>query len=507
LEGSQQPATPENVGAIGCQQTVSKAGEISSVKPKQVKTKVTERVKRDDKGNVVSRCWDVQVGSALLRVYLTPSGKRELYTVSYWVDGQRKRQVFPSYDKAIAEAKQAGLQLNKGDLGSAELSAVQRVACRRALELLAPTGMPIEVAAGDVARFYLRIGKRATMDQVLDCFDKHNPVGLEKKRVADVITECLRSKEEDKLSDRYLKQLAYDLARFGAKFKNYIGDVSGADIDQWLRDLGVSGRTRNNIRMSVQTLFGFAKAKRYLPKAHDEMDAVPVAKELSGKIEIFTPAELRELLAAASAEMIPFLAIGAFAGVRHAEIQRLDWKDVRFDAEIIEIHAGNAKTATRRTVPILPNLRAWLWKHKQASGPLCPFSNVTDQIVSLLTKINRQRSEDRGQKSEGRGQRGATSPRPSPRGGEGADRDTKVEEFKWKHNGLRHSFISYRVAVTQNVAQVALEAGNSPQMIFSNYRELVTPKDAEAWFGIVPPGTRLKAKGKKLVAMPRQAAA
>ncbi|MBI1178426.1 hypothetical protein GC207_13405 [bacterium] len=38
----------------------------------------------------------------------------------------------------------------------------------------------------------------------------------------------------------------------------------------------------------------------------------------------------------------------------------------------------------------------------------------------------------------------------------------------------------------QNVAQVALEAGNSPGIIFSNYRELVRPKDAEAWFGIVP---------------------
>ena len=60
------------------------------------------------------------------------------------------------------------------------------------------------------------------------------------------------------------------------------------------------------------------------------------------------------------------------------------------------------------------------------------------------------------------------------------------EEFKWKHNGLRHSFISYRVAVIKNVAQVALEAGNSPAMIFSNYRELVTPQDAKAWFAIVP---------------------
>jgi hypothetical protein len=61
--------------------------------------------------------------------------------------------------------------------------------------------------------------------------------------------------------------------------------------------------------------------------------------------------------------------------------------------------------------------------------------------------------------------------------------DRKLE---WKHNGLRHSFISYRVAETQNVAQVALEAGNSPQIIFSNYRELVRPAEAKKRFAIAP---------------------
>jgi hypothetical protein len=60
------------------------------------------------------------------------------------------------------------------------------------------------------------------------------------------------------------------------------------------------------------------------------------------------------------------------------------------------------------------------------------------------------------------------------------------EPFAWKHNALRHSFISYRVADIQNVAQVALEAGNSPQMIFKHYRELVRSADAKAWFSIAP---------------------
>lgn len=58
--------------------------------------------------------------------------------------------------------------------------------------------------------------------------------------------------------------------------------------------------------------------------------------------------------------------------------------------------------------------------------------------------------------------------------------------MKWKKNALRHSFISYRLAEIQAAAQVALEAGNSPQIIFQHYRELVRPKDAKSWFSITP---------------------
>ena len=55
-----------------------------------------------------------------------------------------------------------------------------------------------------------------------------------------------------------------------------------------------------------------------------------------------------------------------------------------------------------------------------------------------------------------------------------------------QRNGLRHSFISYRLALIQDAAKVALEAGTSPQMIFSNYRELVTADEAQAWFAVAP---------------------
>jgi len=52
---------------------------------------------------------------------------------------------------------------------------------------------------------------------------------------------------------------------------------------------------------------------------------------------------------------------------------------------------------------------------------------------------------------------------------------------------LRHSFISYRIAKIKNANEVALEGGNSPNIIFRHYRELATEEEADAWFAIVPP--------------------
>jgi hypothetical protein len=57
----------------------------------------------------------------------------------------------------------------------------------------------------------------------------------------------------------------------------------------------------------------------------------------------------------------------------------------------------------------------------------------------------------------------------------------------WRQNALRHSFISYRVAETGDVARTSLEAGNSPKIVFRNYREVVDGEEAKAWFAIKPP--------------------
>ena len=166
------------------------------------------------------------------------------------------------------------------------------------------------------------------------------------------------------------------------------------------------------------------------------------AKERETEIEILSVGQVARLLESASSDMLPFWAIGAFAGLRRAEIERLSWSEIDFDAGVIEVKASKSKTATRRLVTIQPNLCEWLAPYRTRTGSVCP--------LNLQRKINE-------------------------------DRDRAELRAGWPQNGLRHSFGSYHLARFGDAARLALEMGNSPQMIFRHYRQLVKPRDAERY--------------------------
>jgi len=181
-------------------------------------------------------------------------------------------------------------------------------------------------------------------------------------------------------------------------------------------------------------------------------------KEKKAPVEILTPKEMTALLEHATPEIARCFALGAFAGLRSEEILRLEWSDVTRRPGYIEIAADKAKTATRRLVPITDNLSRWLIRGNSTDGLIWPNTKTKFFKTRLRLALK-----------------------------------AKVE---WKPNALRHSFISYRLAEIQDVNRVALEAGNSPQMIFRHYRELATPEQAKTWFAIVPE------KEGKIVPMP-----
>jgi len=77
----------------------------------------------------------------------------------------------------------------------------------------------------------------------------------------------------------------------------------------------------------------------------------------------------------------------------------------------------------------------------------------------------------------------------------------EAAEVEWKHNGLRHSYVSYRTAETQDIPRVSYEAGNSPRVIERNYLKRVVPAEAQRWFSINPP---IKSN---IIALPQKEAA
>jgi len=74
------------------------------------------------------------------------------------------------------------------------------------------------------------------------------------------------------------------------------------------------------------------------------------AKEIDGDIQILSVEQTTKLLECADTETLPFWAIGAFAGLRRSEIERLDWDQVDLESNFIEVkarHSKNRKAATR----------------------------------------------------------------------------------------------------------------------------------------------------------------
>lgn len=58
----------------------------------------------------------------------------------------------------------------------------------------------------------------------------------------------------------------------------------------------------------------------------------------------------------------------------------------------------------------------------------------------------------------------------------------KYLPFKVPPNAARHSFVSYHLALFQDVAKTELQAGHDRAVLFEHYRELVTQEDARRYF-------------------------
>ena len=394
----------------------------------------------------------VKAGSSSVKIYRDRKRSGDYFRLVFYLSGKRHRLNFNSLDAAKKEAAAKAAQLARGDLDAVQLTGSDRLTYGRALDAIKGTGVALDAAATEYAQAAKTLAGHSLLDAA-NFFMRHHANGVDGRLVSEAIEDFRQAKRGAGRSSVYLREIRYRLGSFARAFNLEVRELVAQDVADYLEGLKLQPRGFNNHASMLRTFFGFCQARGWLSKHVDLLSRVERRSGSGGEIRIFTPEELRKLLAVASPRVATCFAIQAFAGVRTAELLRLTWHDLERRSGYIEVRAKQAKTAARRLIPISENLAEWLRLAPRNGAEL------------LWTRSSNRYFE--GQKLS------------ASRAG-----------MAWKANALRHSFISYRLAKTKDIAAVALEAGNSAAVIFRHYRELATEEEALEWFGIVPTASK-----------------
>jgi integrase len=311
----------------------------------------------------------------------------------------------------------------------------QRSDAKEALQILHESGVYltlIEVARAYCAR--LPINKGITCRDACDAYLK---IVTAKKRNA-----------------RYVTNLKFIFDSFCHLYgSQLIFDISDDDLTEWLdvSCLNKAPKTYNAYLTSLRSVFAYATKRKWVTEDVSLLiDKMPLSPAPVG---VFTPDEMKNLLQAAcdleDTDLLLSFAIQAFAGLRRSEVRGLTWGDVGNSS--IRVTPTNAKTNKGRGVEILPALQRILklfpqWKDgTQKSKLLVSSTNEFARKQKILNQANIN---------------------------------------SWPRNALRHSYCSYRLAMTKDAIKTSYEVGNSPDILRAHYDAVVDASEAGKYFKV-----------------------
>lgn len=352
---------------------------------------------------------------------LRPANQKDYSHVADWEEGgKRRRKFFPSFKAAQmwAAKKKAALGLIPRDA-----EPVTPEEFRAVLEAR-EAGVPLMDA---VQHWKVTAGAHGG------------------RTVADLIEARLAAAKKDEISDHYRVSLERVLEKAGETMGAMKAvSVTPQDCQAFIA-LWTGHASMKQARAMLGSVFTHAQRMGWLQfnpasslRLTRRKGAVPVSL-----FSISDAAEWLSCIAARAPDCLAGWAIAMFAGLRAAEVQRLDWSEVRLERGFIEVTAAKAKTMARRLVDISGNLAVILDPLAQKTGRVFPLS-------------------PKRQEAWARQQYG----RPLPK------------------NAARHSFISYHLGLFGDVALTELQAGHDRKVMFQNYRELVTKEESESYFTI-----------------------
>ena len=370
---------------------------------------------------------EIKDGFASVKIYRCVNNKDYYtYAVTWWAEGKRHRRAIADLTEAKREAKRIARELADGRHSMASIT-VRDLSYYKDLEKKM-SGVPLHEAV----QLWLNVASKK-VQAIL---------------VKDVADEMLKAKNNDDFVGQ--KQKTNLRLRWG-KFCQTFGDrvistIKSKEIDQFLSNSEWAPRTKAHYRQAILMLFDYAKRKEYVdPDRDHQADKTEVIRVQESKLESWSVGEMRALLQNATPKTLPWIVLGAFAGIRSAEIERMDCEDIDWNANLILVHSkrvgrGKIRAHNDRTIPMTENLKSWLSPFRTCSGNILHSLGVKNIYEDLdnITKRIRQSNTD----------------------------------FEWKPNANRHSFATYYLALTGDASQTALACGHNPTMLLRRYKTI-----------------------------------
>jgi integrase len=401
----------------------------------------------------------IKRGHAVVKVYRMKQRNGCNYAVTFVTPTGRVKRNFTDLEIARREANTIAANLAGGDLEALKLTGRERQLYVAANEAIAHTGLTLDVVAREFAAAFDVLGRDAVIEAAR-FFKARAESTLPVLTVSEVVERFVAAKVAEGISPHYRKDLRFYLERGLAEhFKCNLTAVATDDLRSYLNAKKSGSVAKNNHRRLIVALFNFAKGAGYLPANESTAaDALGTYRVKEKDVTIYTPEELSRLLQHADKDFLPWLALIAFGGVRHQELQKgLAWESIDFAKGTLIVLAAIAKTGRKRKLDMPENLRAWLEPYQGRRGAI--FAKDPDARIG---------------------------------------KTAAAAGVPWKRNALRHSFGSYRMEATKNAGQVSLEMGNSPAVVMAHYFEIVDACAAKAYWNIRPEAVESDAGEKEI---------
>jgi integrase len=410
--------------------------------------------------------WPVIVrnGSVGVTIYRQVRGPYVSFIVAYSLSGKRTRASYADEATARSDAQKIADLIAAGQHAGLQLRGDDHVHYSEAVRHVTHYGVTIAQACAEYADARRILGPAASIVEAAKEYVRRHGALAARVTVADAVDRMLAQEESNQQNGRkvaWVKLLRTHVKqKFAGAFQTYVTSIDSREINAWLSALKVSERTKANIRDCVSHFFRWCRGQGLLPRDADPMDGVAdFRKRRIGPVSIMVARELAKLMPALPGELVPYAALRAFAGLRDKEACLIDWRDIDVASEpdsdgywgwitITETVAKqtDSDNGVRRLVPIRGVLREWLLPHVKRNGPVSSYVHMQRKVVRVAETV------------------GVTM----------------------KRNVLRHSYISYAVAESEDIERVANQSGNTPAIIRQNYLRRVRPTESVKWFAVAP---------------------